>query len=106
MRWSLAGRRHQGAKVGRLNLHRQTGDSEMNGRKQVDGVDIAIRVFQLHWIDAETGEAMSVQFKREKFLEHFANRARCLIGVEGCGGAQDWERKLLEPGHEVKLLPA
>src|SRR6218665_3137434 len=44
--------------------------------------------------------------KREKFLEHFANRARCLIGMEACGGAQHWARMLLELGHEVKLLPA
>ena len=78
----------------------------MNGSKQVVGVDIAKRVFQLHWIDAETGEIMSVQLKREKFLEHFANRARCLIGMEACGGAQHWARKLIELGHEVKLLPA
>lgn len=82
----------------------------MNGSKQtatqVVGVDIAKRVFQLHWIDAETGEIMSVQLKRGKFLEHFANRARCLIGMEACGGAQHWARKLVELGHEVKLLPA
>ncbi len=78
----------------------------MNGSKSVVGVDIAKRVFQLHWIDAETGEIMSVQLKREKFLEHFANRARCLIGMEACGGAQHWARKLLDLGHEVKLLPA
>lgn len=73
---------------------------------QVVGVDIAKRVFQLHWIDAETGEIMNVQLKREKFLEHFVNRAQCLIGMEACGGAQHWARKLIELGHEVKLLPA
>ncbi len=73
---------------------------------QVVGVDIAKRVFQLHWIDVETGEIMSVQLKREKFLEHFANRAGCLIGMEACGGAQHWARKLIELGHAVKLLPA
>lgn len=82
----------------------------MNGSKhtatQVVGVDIAKRVFQLHWIDAETGEIMNVQLKREKFLEHFVNRAKCLIGMEACGGAQHWARKLIELGHEVKLLPA
>lgn len=59
----------------------------MNGSKNVVGVDIAKRVFQLHWIDAETGEIISVQLKREKFLEHFANRAKWLIGMEACGGA-------------------
>ncbi len=68
----------------------------MNGSKQtatqVVGVDIAKRVFQLHWIDVETGEIMSVQLKREKLLEHFANRAGCLIGMEACGGAQHWAR--------------
>ncbi len=82
----------------------------MNGSKQtatqVVGVDIAKRVFQLHWIDVETGEIMSVQLKREKLLEHFANRAGCLIGMEACGGAQHWARKLIELGHAVKLLPA
>ena len=82
----------------------------MNGSKQtatqVVGVDIAKRVFQLHWIDVETGEIMSVQLKREKFLEHFANRAGCLIGMEACGGAQHWARKLIGLGHAVKLLPA
>ena len=82
----------------------------MNGSKQtatqVVGVDIAKRVFQLHWIDVETEEIMSVQLKREKLLEHFANRAGCLIGMEACGGAQHWARKLIELGHAVKLLPA
>lgn len=82
----------------------------MNSSKQIAtqvvGVDIAKRVFQLHGIDAETGEIVSVQLKREKFLEHFAKRASCLIGMEACGGAQHWARKLIELGHEVKLLPA
>jgi transposase len=78
----------------------------MNVSKTVVGVDIAKRVFQLHWIDQETGEIVSLQLKREKFLEHFANRASCLIGMEACGGAQHWARKLTGMGHEVKLMPA
>ena len=49
---------------------------------------------------------MSVQLKREKLLEHFANRAGCLIGMEACGGAQHWARKLIGLGHAVKLLLA
>ena len=51
----------------------------MNGSKTVVGIDIAKRVFQLHWIDMETGEIVSLQLKREQFLEHFANRHKCLI---------------------------
>lgn len=77
----------------------------MNGSKNVVGIDIAKRVFQLHWIDMETGEIVSLQLKRDKFLEHFANRQQCLIGMEACGGAQHWARKLTAMGHQVKLLP-
>ena len=77
----------------------------MNVSKTVVGVDIAKRVFQLHWIDQKTGEIVSVQLKREKFLEHFANRAPCRIGMEACGGSQHWARKLTDMGHQVKLMP-
>lgn len=70
----------------------------------VVGIDIAKRVFQLHWVDIETGEIMSLQLKREKFLEHFANRQPCLIGMEACGGAQHWAREFIKLGHQVKLL--
>lgn len=70
----------------------------------VVGVDIAKRVFQVHWVEVETGEIVSVQLKRERFLEHFANRAPCLVGMEACGGSQYWARELAKLGHQVKLL--
>jgi transposase len=68
----------------------------------VVGVDIAKRVLQVHWVEVDTGEMVSVQLKREKFLEHFANRAPCLMGMEACGGSQHWARSLQKLGHEVK----
>ena len=71
----------------------------------VVGVDVAKRVFQLHWLDVQTGEIMSLQVKRERLLEHFVNRPPCLIGMEVCGGSQHWARKLQGMGHQVKLLP-
>src|SRR5579864_700506 len=70
------------------------------------GVDIAKNVFQLHWVDAGTGEIVNKQLRRAVFLEHFANREACLIGMEACGGAQHWARRLIEMGHQVKLMPA
>lgn len=69
------------------------------------GVDIAKSVFQLHWVDGESGEVISVQLKRSKFLEHFAVRTTCVIGIEACGGSQHWARELAKLGHDVKLLP-
>ncbi|AOJ64666.1 transposase (plasmid) [Burkholderia ubonensis] len=70
------------------------------------GVDIAKQVFQVHYVDRETGEIVNRQIKRAKFLEHFANRAPCLIGMEACGGAHHWARELTKLGHEVRLMPA
>lgn len=59
----------------------------------------------MHWVDPETGEVISKQLKRAAFLEHFANREPCLIGMEACGGAQHWARRLVEMGHQVRLMP-
>jgi transposase len=70
------------------------------------GVDIAKNVMQMHWVDPDTGEVVNKPIKRAVFLEHFANRSPCLIGMEACGGAQHWARRLIEMGHEVKLMPA
>ena len=49
---------------------------------------------------------MDLRLTRTKFLEHFANRAPCLVALEACGGSQHWGRRLRELGHEVRLLPA
>src|SRR5579871_5024153 len=75
-------------------------------KRTVVGVDVAKRVFQLHWVEADTGEIMSVQLKREGFLRHFANRSPCLVGMEACGGSQHWARELIKLGHEVRLPSA
>ena len=74
-------------------------------KNSVFGIDIAKRVFQIHSVDQETGEIISKQVKRAVFLEQFANRAPCVIGMEACGGAQHWARELIKMGHQVKLMP-
>ena len=74
--------------------------------RTVVGVDTAKRVFQLHWVDMETGEIVDLKLTRARFLDHFANRVPCLIAMEACGGSQHWARRLKELGHEVRLLPA
>ena len=78
----------------------------MKTNRTVVGVDTAKRVFQLHWIDMETGEIVDLKLTRAKFLEHFANRVPCVVAMEACGGSQHWARRLRELGHEVRLLPA
>ena len=82
-------------------LPRQTGGSEMQAHRTVVGVDTAKRVFQLHWVELETGEMVDLRLSRAKFLEHFANRAACLVGMEACGGAQHCARRLRALGHHA-----
>ena len=78
----------------------------MKSSKTVVGVDTAKRVFQLYWVEMETGEIEELRLTRARFLEHFANRVPCVVAMEACGGAQHWARRLRALGHEVRLLPA
>ena len=78
----------------------------MQSSRTIVGVDIAKRVFQLHWVEGEPSELHDLRLPRSKFLEHFANREPCVVGMEACGGAQHWARRLQALGHEVRLLPA
>ena len=70
------------------------------------GLDLAKRVFQLHWVDMETGEICRRQLKREQVAEFFANREPALVAMEACGSAHYWGRKLKGFGHEVRLIAA
>ena len=67
------------------------------------GLDLAKRVFQLHWVDIETGEICRRQMKREELPEFFGNRAPAVIAMEACGSANYWKRKLVALRSEVKL---
>jgi transposase len=70
----------------------------------VFGLDLAKRVFQLHWVDMDTGEIGRQQVKRAQLAEFFANRAPAVIGMEACGSAHYWARKFAAMGHEVRLI--
>jgi len=70
----------------------------------VFGLDLAKRVFQLHWVDMETGEIGRQQVKRAQLAEFFANRTPAVIGMEACGSAHYWARKFAAMGHDVRLI--
>ena len=70
------------------------------------GLDLAKHVFQAHGAD-EAGEvAFRKRLRRDKVLEFFASRPRCLVAMEACGGAHHWAREISKLGHEVRLIPA
>lgn len=67
-------------------------------------VDLAKALFQLHAIDEQGKTALRKQLKREQVVPFFATLEPCLVGMEACGGAHYWARKLQALGHTVKLM--
>lgn len=68
------------------------------------GIDIAKNVFQVHGVDEHGKILLRKQVKREQFLTFLANLKPCLIGLEACGGAHHWARRLSALGHTVRLI--
>jgi transposase len=67
-------------------------------------VDIAKRIFQVHWVDAQTSEVHSRVLRRGQVRGFFANRPASTIALEACGSGHYWARTLGALGHEVRLL--
>jgi transposase len=68
------------------------------------GIDLAKNVFQIHGADARGKAVLKKALKRAQMAAFFANLPPCLIGMEACGGAHYWARKLQALGHTVKLM--
>jgi transposase len=68
------------------------------------GVDLAKNVFQVHGVDEHGKAVLKKQFRREQMATFFVNLPACLIGMEACGSAHYWARKLQGFGHTVKLM--
>jgi len=68
------------------------------------GIDLAKEVIQVHGADDKGKAVLKKQLKRAQVLPYFANLTPCRIGMEACGGAHYWARKLQALGHEVKLI--
>jgi transposase len=68
------------------------------------GIDLAKNVFQVHGVDEHGKTVLKKQLKRDQMAAFFANLPPCLIGVEACGSAHHWARKLQGFGHTVKLM--
>ena len=68
------------------------------------GIDLAKNVFQVHGVDGQGKTVLKKQLKRDQMATFFANLVPCLIGMEACGSAHYWARKLQAQGHTVKLM--
>jgi transposase len=68
------------------------------------GLDLAKSVFQLHGVDERGKTVLRKTLKRAEVMSFFARLTPCVVGMEACGGAHFWARKLSELGHTVKLM--
>ena len=68
------------------------------------GLDLAKAVFQIHGVDERGKVVVRKQLKRAEMSSYFANLEPSLIGMEACGSAHHWARKLEGYGHTVKLM--
>lgn len=69
-------------------------------------IDLAKHVFQIHFVEPNTGVIRSKPVRRAQLLAFFANLPPSRIVMEACGSAHYWARKLTALGHEVKLIAA
>jgi len=70
------------------------------------GLDVAKRVFQMYWVDAQTGEIVNRRFGRDELIRFLAQRPAGRVALEACGSGHWWARKIKAVGHEVVLLHA
>ena len=70
----------------------------------VIGIDIAKNVMQIHGETAEGKVVLKKRVSREKFLPLMANKTKCLIGMEACGGSHYWATELTKLGFDVRLM--
>ncbi|WP_250479713.1 MULTISPECIES: IS110 family transposase [unclassified Caballeronia] len=68
------------------------------------GIDLAKNVFAVHGVNDCGRVVLKKVVKREKLMALFANIPACLIGMEACGSAHHWARKLQNMGHTVRLI--
>jgi transposase len=68
------------------------------------GFDLAKNVFQVHAVDERGHVVVRKQLRREQVASYFANLPPCVVGMEACGSAHHWARKLQGFGHSVRLI--
>ncbi len=68
------------------------------------GMDLAKNVIQVHGVDERGKAVLKKQLKRNQVASFFANLPACRVGMEACGSAHYWARKLEKLGHTGKLM--
>ena len=70
------------------------------------GIDLAKEIFHIHCADSKGQMVLKKKLKRKEVLIFMSNLKPCVIGMESCGGANYWARKLKVLGHNPKIMQA
>ncbi len=68
------------------------------------GIDLAKNVFEVYGVDERDKAVIRKTLRREEVGGFFANLTPCLVAMEACSGAHYWARKLIDLGHDVRLI--
>lgn len=70
----------------------------------VVGIDLAKHVFHLVGMDERGQIILRKRLKRSQVIAFMTNLPPVTVGMEACGGAHYWARRLRELGHMVQLM--
>src|SRR5262245_18388712 len=76
----------------------------MKQEMSVLGIDIAKRLFHAVGMDGRGKIVWRKRLARHDLIPLIAKLPPVLIGLEACGGAHYWARRVRAHGHEVKLM--
>src|SRR5687768_380402 len=76
----------------------------MTQELSIVGIDLAKSVFHLVGMDARGKIIVRKRLLRAEVLAFMATLPSVTVGMEACGGAHYWARRLREQGHTVKLM--
>src|SRR5207244_2972270 len=70
------------------------------------GIDLAKNVFQVHGLDRNEKAVWRRKLTRESWLKVLLETVEpgCEIGMESCGGAHHWARRLQAHGFKVRMI--
>ena len=70
------------------------------------GINIGKKLFRVVAVNREGAVIQRIKFARETLQSFFDLAPKVLIGMEACPGSQWLARKLIEKGHDARIIPA
>jgi len=78
--------------------------NNVNDVMKVVGIDLAKSVFHVHGVDEHGHVMVRKRLTRSNLAAFMVQLPPCLVGMESCGGSNDWARRFIAMGHDVRLI--